>query len=505
MPYPESPLQTTPVDSSFFAMLVEQHVASALPRLRRLWDYYRNGMRVRGGSSADWHRYDLAQCQGLPDRLIDPSDGRNHRREVVIENDIAWRIHTLTDFMFGKPIVIQSLADDPVKRQRIEELLNAVFEVNGGVGFFHDLSLLGAVYGFVDVLLRVDGSSKLNRLRAPRDVGDTLDLSAEKHRLMMTARHFALETIEAPRVVPVIDPDDYRKLDAYALHFRRSVNRVERASLLEQLRLRVLGSSQSVGRPATIERTQLWTDEVALTFEGDGQKNVLIDEQPNTLGRIPVIHIQNLSQPFFYEGLSEVEPLIPLQDELNTRLSDRANRVTFQSFKMYLGKGIEKFTERPVGPGQMWSTDNTDASIEAFGGDADSPSEDNHINEIREAMDKISGVTAVAAGLLRNKVGNLTSENALRIVMMGLLAKTDKRRVTYGAGVRSLCELILHAADAAGVLHTAPEERGTRIDWPNPLPADESQHLRDAKVKVEIGVPREQVLAELGYADAVMP
>ena len=57
-----------------------------------------------------------------------------------------------------------------------------------------------------------------------------------------------------------------------------------------------------------------------------------------------MIHIQNLPQPFFYAGQSEIEPLIALQDELNTRLSDRANRVTFQSFKMYLGKGIEHFT-----------------------------------------------------------------------------------------------------------------------------------------------------------------
>jgi hypothetical protein len=51
-------------------------------------------------------------------------------------------------------------------------------------------------------------------------------------------------------------------------------------------------------------------------------------------GFLPVVHIQNLAQPYYYEGLSDVEPLIPLQDELNTRLSDRASRITFQSFKM---------------------------------------------------------------------------------------------------------------------------------------------------------------------------
>jgi hypothetical protein len=112
---------------------------------------------------------------------------------------------------------------------------------------------------------------------------------------------------------------------------------------------------------------------------------------------LPVVHIQNIAQPFYYEGMSDVETLIPLQDELNTRLSDRANRITFQTFKMYLGKGIEGFEDKPVAPGRMWYTDNPEASIEEFGGDAATPSEALHIAEIREAMDKVSAVTPIVA------------------------------------------------------------------------------------------------------------
>src|SRR5690606_30412580 len=122
----------------------------------------------------------------------------------------------------------------------------------------------------------------------------------------------------------------------------------------------------------------------------------------------------------------------------------------------------------PIAPGQMWATDNLDASIDEFGGDADSPSEEAHIREIREALDKTSAVTPGAAGLLQGKVGNLTSENALRITMLGLLARTEKKRVTYGAALQRLCELLLHAADVLGVLATAPDERRVRIDWPSP-------------------------------------
>ena len=191
--------------------------------------------------------------------------------------------------------------------------------------------------------------------------------------------------------------------------------------------------------------------------------------------------------------------MIPLQDELNIRLSDRANRVTFQSFKMYLGKGIDGFLQRPVGPGQMWATDNLDAKIDEFGGDAASPSEDAHIMEIRDAMDKASGVTPLAAGMIRDRVGNLTSENALRVVLMGMLSRTEKKRVTYGGGIERLCELILHAADTLGVLPNEPHERRVRIDWPSPLPASDSQRLQDALIKKQLGVRPAQILAELGY------
>lgn len=214
----------------------------------------------------------------------------------------------------------------------------------------------------------------------------------------------------------------------------------------------------------------------------------------------PVVHIQNISQPFRFEGLSEVEPLIPLQNELNTRLSDRASRVTLQSFQMYLAKGFDELGQLPVGPGRIICTSNPEASIQAFGADAASPSEEAHIQEIREALDKASGVPPLASGVVRAKIGNLTSENALRITLMGLLSKTARKRVSYGRGIAQASRLVLLALHRAGVLLTAPEDRDVRVEWPDPLPRDEREALEAAQRKIELGVPRERVLSELGYS-----
>lgn len=229
----------------------------------------------------------------------------------------------------------------------------------------------------------------------------------------------------------------------------------------------------------------------------EGRQLVAEGELP--WGFLPVVHIQNIAQPYCYEGLSDVEPLIPLQDELNTRLSDRGNRITFQSFKMYLGKGIEGFEDEPISPGRMWCTDNPEASIEEFGGDAETPSEGLHIAEIRESLDKTSGVTPIVAGVLKNKLGNLTSAVALRLTLMGMLSKNERKRFTYSEGLKRISRMALAMLDTAGIYNTTEIDRDVDIVFRSPLPENAMEKLKEAQIKKELGVPSEQVLRELGY------
>ncbi len=242
---------------------------------------------------------------------------------------------------------------------------------------------------------------------------------------------------------------------------------------------------------------------------------VLAAEGENPLGFVPLVRYENAGDPaagtqvgpagsaVIDAGIGDVEPLIGLQDELNTRLSDRAFRVTMSSFQMYLGKGIEDFVKRPIGPGQMWGTDNTQATIEAFGGDQATPSETAHIEDVREALDKISGVPPVAAGLLRGKLGNLTSAVALRLTLIALLARTDRKRVALTTALGEIVRMGLEMLDLAGVVKSMPEDRGIDVNWPTALPESDMDRLTEAQAKLALGVPREVVLTELGYGELV--
>jgi hypothetical protein len=409
------------------------------------------------------------------------------RKEIVIENDIAWRISVMVDFLFGKSAKLVSRAQDPQRRGEIEEILKAVFEANGGAGFFQDMAVLGSVYGFVDCLVR-PGFDILSHL-----AGTSPSISQSLTSALQQAAAFDLELIEAPRALPILDENDYRKICCYVQHFYQPQNDIHKE---DNFVMRMVQGKELAARRKTCAVTEV----IGPTAWQRYENFELTRQSANPLGFVPVVHIQNMAQPLFYEGISDVEQLLGLQDELNTRLSDRANRITFQSFKMYLLKGLQDDAfDKPISPGRMWTTYNTQASIDEFGGDSACPGENQHIEEIREAMDKISGVTPVVAGVLKNKLGNLTSGMALKMTFMGMLTKNARKQFSYGRGLVRIGQMVLEILDKAGVYTTTPQQRQLDVIFPNPLPEDEAEKLQQAKLKSELGVPAQEVLKELGY------
>lgn len=537
-----------PINDDQLSERVDELLTTQRQRYQRLWTYYRNAMitrRVERDEQGSDRPYRQGQEWGLPSRITGVRCGNDPlvhhsvdgvaRKEVVIENDIGWRIDTMVDFLFGQPIRIGSLCESSQKRAQIEAILAAILEQSGGQNFLQQLSMLGAVYGFVDILVKFDPSGTADA-PSPRsgaaDQPPAAPPSAEAGpvagaenvpppqldgrptnpgarflpsldaRLSRIARMVRLEIVEPARALPVLSSSDWKTVGAYGLVYQVKRPGSRRASSpatrgwMSRL-LRSFGSSESQDDLITI--VELITPGRWARYEDEK----LVAEGLNSLGELPLVHIQNLAVPFQYSGTSDVEQLISLQDELNTRLSDRANRITMQSFKMYLGKGIDGFTDLPVAPGRMWMTDNDNADVIEFGGESSSPSEDLHITELREAMDKASGVSPIAAGAIRNRIGYLTSAAALRVTMMALLARTQRKRSLYGDGLERLCQLALAWLDRAGVFHTTPDERRVEIHWPPMIPDAQIEQLREMQIKKSLGVPTDVILRELGYAPSV--
>ncbi len=532
----------------------------------------------------------------MPSRITGLRTGRDpweseavegvRRKEVVVENDIGWRIDTMVDYLFGRPVVIRSAAPEGGRRAIIDRLVRAIVAHNGGLLFLQQLALMGAVYGFVDVLVKLDaetfggagwpslteggeqlqghggcGRQELGEpplgaesaaiggsgqgkdegaggakgvepalpaelsasvaleagggepLKAAKDLAETGARRDSLEALIQRiARMIRLEIVEPTRALPFLSHEDYRIVEVYGQCYEvpavggRAGGRSGGSLVAGRWWERLWRKAGQMGEAAagqlglrSAEQTTLVTELITRRRWQRYEGEELAGEGENSLGEIPLVHIQNTAVPFEYSGASDVEPLLPLQDELNTRLSDRANRIAMQSFKMYLGKGIDGFTDLPVAPGRMWTTDNADAEVIEFGGDAESQAESLHIADLREALDKASGVSPIAAGAVKDRIGRLTSAAALRVTMASLLARTEKKRTTYGLGLQRMIELSLGWLDRAGVFETGPEERRVELHWPSPLPDNEMEKLTEAQAKLRLGVPKEVVLRELGY------
>ena len=59
--------------------------------------------------------------------------------------------------------------------------------------------------------------------------------------------------------------------------------------------------------------------------------------------------------------------------------------------------------------------------------------------------------------------------------------------------------MVLAMLDTAGIYRTAEADRDVDVVFPNPLPEDTMDKLKEAQIKKELGVSTEQVLKELGY------
>ena len=139
-------------EADYIEWLTDERSVEISNHFLKLWYYYTNPIydslatvssSSRIGESERYYRQ--AQEAGLPSRITGfvhtPGSGflsgrqlsDIRRKEVVIENDIAWRINAAVDFLFGKPLSFVSKTPESQKRAEIEMLLKALFEANGGI------------------------------------------------------------------------------------------------------------------------------------------------------------------------------------------------------------------------------------------------------------------------------------------------------------------------------------------------------------------------------------
>lgn len=263
-------------------------------------------------------------------------------------------------------------------------------------------------------------------------------------------------------VFPIYNPSDRDDMIRCVIKYpvvRRDENFIQKATRT------IFGRHTSVSRYVIYR--QEWTKETWEEWEGDN----LINQGPNPYGVIPIVHIRNIDLLVSHFGVSDIEDVIPLNKEINLKMSDNSEIIDYHSAPVTLVYGA-KVNQLERGANKIWGNLPPNARVENLQLQGDLQASVNHIASLKEAMFEIGGIPVSALGGSR-PISN-TSGVALQIEYMPLLEKIGLKRISYGSGLRKACRIILLMGVRHGLIQvpTSVQGRGTSNSLGNDVPED---------------------------------
>lgn len=231
---------------------------------------------------------------------------------------------------------------------------------------------------------------------------------------------------------------------------------------------------------------QIWTHEYWQVWEGQE----LINEGPNPYGFIPIVHIPNYPLANSNYGVSDIEDQIPLNIELNEKMSDISEIIDYHSSPITIVKGA-KVGQLEKGANKVWGNLPKESDVYNLQMTGDLGAATNYINTLRMAMFEVSNIPEIALG--SNQAISNTSGIALQIMNMPIIERTRMKRVMYGTGIELVNKMILAVAFREQLLTRPPgiDPRvlfKTTVQWDDALPKDKLLELEQIQLEMNMGL-----------------
>lgn len=243
----------------------------------------------------------------------------------------------------------------------------------------------------------------------------------------------------------------------------------------------------------------------------------LIDERPNVLGEIPIVHIPNAPASGSPWGLADVQDIISLNRQYNETATDIVDIVNYHAAPITVVIGA-KPSQLEKGANRVWSIGNKDVKVENLQSNVDLQYSIEVLTMLKTAMHEMTGVPESALG--QSQPISNTSGVALSIQFQPLMQKFELKKLQYGKGLKKINELALRTLfifEPATTLYN-PLTEGikqpdqvdfadpsdplvyvTDIDWPSPLPVDKLIKLNEIQGMMAMNLEsRRGALKELG-------
>lgn len=287
----------------------------------------------------------------------------------------------------------------------------------------------------------------------------------------------------------------------------------DRDRLLEfKLKYRFWGTNTE-GTRSVYTYTELIRSDVIREYVNDE----LIDERPNALGVIPIVHIANHPASGSPWGMSDVQNLISLNRQYNETATDIADIVNYHAAPITVVIGA-KPSQLEKGTNRVWSIGNKDVDIHNLENGVELEGPLDALNMLKVAMHEMVGVPETALGQVQ-AISN-TSGVALAMQFLPLMQKFELKKIQYGKGLAKINELALRTLfifEPEATLYN-PETEGiiqegqplaidprdplvyfSDIDWPSPLPVDRLVKLNEIGAMMNMDLEsRRGALKDLG-------
>lgn len=260
--------------------------------------------------------------------------------------------------------------------------------------------------------------------------------------------------------------------------------------------------------------TEILTEDVIEEYINDE----LIDQRPNPLGVIPVVHIPNYTVSGSPWGIPDCFDIISLNRHYNEVAENIADIINYHSAPVTIITGA-KIDNLEKGANKVWAGLPKDATVTNLeGGYQGLQSGLQYLEMLKRSMHEMVGVPETALGQVQ-PISN-TSGVALSIQFQPLMNRRAQKIVQYGKGLEKINELALRtlalkepdqfkwnpATDtepAPGQLIELdladPITYQSFAHFPPPLPLDKLVVLNEIQQKMQLGLEsREGALRTLG-------
>ena len=200
-----------------------------------------------------------------------------------------------------------------------------------------------------------------------------------------------------------------------------------------------------VSNESKVMYKQVWTKDRVQVFEGDDK----IEDVVNDYGFIPFVQIKNFPIAGKTEGLSDIDDLLPMNVELNSKTSAISEIIDYHASPVTIIYGA-KDSNLEKGANKVWAGLPVNARVENLELNSDLGASVAYKDSIKKSMHEIGGVPEGALG--GNQSISNTSGIALQYANMPLFDRTGVKKMCTKVGLELVNKYILLISKQRGLI-----------------------------------------------------